>query len=475
MSRKSRALFIISILISCIPILLTFNRGINYFDEGYIIEAARRIAAGEVLYRDFHFVYTPATVYILSLFLRVGGNLLIIERIGAALINILGVVFLGLLTRKFTKNPLLILLSMFSYSLWGPAHLNFMWPVMLVLPLIFCYLYLFLGSYYFLSGVVMALILLTKQNFGAAVIASFLISLIWIHLSKRKILKMCLGFIGVIDIFIIHLLLTGSFIPFINDINLYTIQEILVRKSFSVPFPTQSFGKFILYIFPALTSLTIWWGFTKQNTNNKSLIVPLSILGVYVFGIFPTPDWPHLTPLISTVGILFILVPHAFRVHYRFLSALLLIGMIGAGSYSLLIRNYYRWEAPVINNTHCFSSGPLKYICADDKNYAIIMQTVPLIEKEAAKDSSIFAFYNNPIYFFLAHKNNPTRYIDFNVALTKKEQQTVISELSQHKVSVIVTRFPPSFNPSKIIAGYIEKQYEPIQVVYELTVWRKKN
>ena len=475
MNRKNVSIFIASVCIASIPLFLTFNRGINYFDEGYILEAARRIAAGELPYRDFHFVYTPAIVYFLSLFLRLGGQYLIIERLTAGAISIFGIVCLGLLARKLTKNTTLAFLCMFSYAVWGPAHLNFMWPVMNVLPLVFCYLYLFLGSRYFLSGVVMALILLTKQNFGAALIISFLSPLLWFRPSKQQILRVCLGFMSVLALFIIHLLVTSSFIPFISDINRYTIQEIVVRKSFSVPFPTDSLGKFILYLFPALVSLGVGVKLIGQKKKRKLIIIPLTILAIYLLGIFPTPDWPHLTPLLSMVGLLFIVIPQKRGEKTHVLSGILLVGMIITGICSLIFRNYYRWEAPVIQNTHCFSSGPLKYICADDKNYAVIMQTVPLIAKEAVKDTAIFAFYNNPIYFFLTQKNNPTSYIDFNVALSNKDQQTVISKLSHQGVRVIITRFPPRNNPSQLIAGYIEKNYKPIQTAYEFTVWKKKD
>ena len=475
MNRKKNTIFLFSVIFCCIPIFLTFNKGINYFDEGYILEGARRIVAGEVPYRDFHFIYTPGSVYFLAFFFRVFGQYVIVERLAGALVSIFGVIFLGLLTRNLTKNSLLTFLTMFLYVLWGPTHLNFFWPVMCVIPLLFVYLFLLHKSHLFLAGVVVVLVLLCKQNLGAALVVSFLCYLAFAQYSRRQILTVCFGFVSVIILFIVHLLMTQSLIPFIADINTYTIQVILVHRAFAVPFPVQTVGKFALYAFPGIASfiMSVWLIVQKKNRN--LLFIPLTLLAVYLLGIFPTPDWTHLLPLLSITGILFVLLPHIFGKQARFFSYFFMFCIICAALYSLFVRNYYRWEAPLIKHTHCFSSGRMKYMCIDEKNYAVMSQTLASIHKEAAKDTSIFAFYNNPIYYFLTQKNNPTRFIDFNFPGGTKEENNIIGQLHQKKVAIIITRFSPSASQSKIISGYIEKNYLPIKGVYEFTVWKYKN
>ena len=475
MNWKNNSLFLLSVLICSIPIFLTFNRGINYFDEGYMLEGARRIISREVPYRDFHFVYTPGTIYYLAFFFRIFGQSLIVERIAASFLSMVGITFLGLSVRKMTNNTLLAFLSMALYAVWGPSHINFVWPVMCVLPLVFIYFYLLLSSHLLLSGVVMGILLLTKQNFGGALLISFMCYLVFTGYSKKQLLKISLGFLSVIAIFILHLLITQSFIPFISDMNTYTIQEILVRKSFSSPFPTQSIGKSILYVSPAILSLIICIGLLVKKASRSLLIIPFTTLALYLFGIFPTPDWTHLTPLLSIMGLLFVLLPSVFGGRYKILSLILLFGMVGVGIYSLSTRNYYRWEAPMMRHIYCFSSGRMKNICMDEKNHNVISQTVPLIEREALHNDSIFAFYNNPIYYFLTDKNNPTRYIDFNVLIGKNEEQRVVSAIQKKNVKIIITRFPPQNNQSKIISAFIEKYYSPIKQTYEFTVWKIKN
>lgn len=471
MNWKKNAIFLLSIVVCSIPLFLTFNKGINYFDEGYIIEGARRILTGEVPYRDFHFIYTPGVIYLLAFSLRFFGQYIIVERIAAMVVSIIGVIFLGLLIRRQTKNNLLMFLSMVSYTLWGPTHINFLWPIMVVLPLIFIYLFLLLESHFFLAGSVAALVLLCKHNLGGALVISLLCYFVCVKRSRRQILMICTGFMSVITLFILHLLATRSFFPFLADMNTYTIQEILVKKSFSVPFPTQPIGKFLLYIFPGVVSF-ILSGLILHKKNKKLLIIPLTIFTLYLFGIFPTPDWTHLTPFISLMGILFALIFHIVRNKCQPLIYLLMMMSISAGIYSVLMRNYYRWEAPLIQHTHCFSSGRMKYMCIDEKNYAIITQTVLPIQKQTTKNGYIFAFYNNPLYYFLTQRDNPTPFIDFNVVIGKEAELKVIHSLLQKKVVIIITRFPPQNNQSTIINNYIKENYTPLSSVYEFTIWK---
>ena len=473
MNWKKKSIFILSVIVCCIPLFLTFNRGINYFDEGFILEGARRMGIGELPYRDFHFIYTPLPIFLLSFMFRLFGSSIIVERILGLSISILGVIFLGLLTSKLTKNVLLTFFSMFLYALWGPTHINFLWPVMIVLPFVFIYLFLFLESHYFLAGLVAGVIFIFKHNFGAAVVISFICYFFIGGRPKKQIIAVSVGFISMMGAFLLFLVGTKSLIPFLLEIYTFTIQEGIIKKSFSVPYPTQSLFKSVLYAFPGICSCILGIGLIIQKEKRHFVIIPITFLFVYLLGIFPTPDWTHLTPLLSTTGVLIALFPLMGKRLYNGVSYLLLSIIICFGIGSLIIRNYYRWEAPLTKQTHCFSSGSMKYMCIDDKNYSIVSQTLAVMKKETATQAYIFSTYHNAIYYFLAQKKNPTSHIESPHG--SKEEQKVINELKEKKVSIIITRFPMGGNPSKIVAQFIEKNYYPMHGVYEFTVWKKKN
>src|SRR4051812_31771878 len=46
----------------------TLLRGVDPFDEGLVLSAARRVGEGQVPYRDFLWSYGPAWPYLLALF-----------------------------------------------------------------------------------------------------------------------------------------------------------------------------------------------------------------------------------------------------------------------------------------------------------------------------------------------------------------------------------------------------------------------
>ena len=172
-------------------------------------------------------------------------------------------------------------------------------------------------------------------------------------------------------------------------------------------------------------------------------------------------------------GILIALFPSIFGKKIQVFTFLCMGCLICFGIYSALFRNYYRWEAPFLKQTHCFSSGSMKYICVDLKNYAVISQIIPIAAQASKNDSSIFTFYNDPIYYFLLQKNNPTRYIDFNLPVGEREEQNVIKKLQEKNVNVIISRFPLTDSHSKILPTFIKKNYTQLHSVYEFTVWRK--
>lgn len=71
------ALFLAGVVISG----FTFLQGIDPFDEGLVLQAARRVAAGQVPYRDFLWAYGPAQPYLLAGLFKLFGTSLIDWRV----------------------------------------------------------------------------------------------------------------------------------------------------------------------------------------------------------------------------------------------------------------------------------------------------------------------------------------------------------------------------------------------------------
>jgi hypothetical protein len=59
----------------------TFLQGIDPFDEGLMLQAARRVAAGQIIYRDFRWSYGPAQPYLLAALIKLFGVSLVHWRV----------------------------------------------------------------------------------------------------------------------------------------------------------------------------------------------------------------------------------------------------------------------------------------------------------------------------------------------------------------------------------------------------------
>lgn len=195
-------------------ILLWFHlRGLSINDSGYVIHSAQRILRGEIIYKDFDFVYTPFSVFLTTVFFKIFNQSILVERMLAFIISFLTFFTLLSLFKLITNNRVLIVIGEMIFLFWGPTHINFLSPVMLSLSLSIFALYLKVRylkinnpCYLFYLGTVSGLVFLTKQNFGAMLILNILIFFFInkIILVKRNIFYYLAGFFIPLIFFFIY-------------------------------------------------------------------------------------------------------------------------------------------------------------------------------------------------------------------------------------------------------------------------------
>jgi len=124
-------IFAAAVLICAVTLL----KGLNLNDEGLMLQAAARIADGEVPYSDFWWFYPPGQPYLLALLWEIFGPSLLAWRIVRLLVNGIAAVLVYRLARRHASVPLSLLgslaavLAMVSPS--GPHP----YPVAVVLAL----------------------------------------------------------------------------------------------------------------------------------------------------------------------------------------------------------------------------------------------------------------------------------------------------------------------------------------------------
>ena len=312
---KLTHLLIILILISgCALLLLTAFRGLAFPDEGYIVNTGQRILDGQVLYRDFDFVYTPLTAFAASLSFLLLGTSIFSERFLSlllSLITILALLRLGkLLNPKFPYS----FLPATVYLAWGPTHTNFIWLGMWALnfaiigfSLLFEAVATNKPKLYYISGLCLSFIMLTKQNYAVATLLTlfFLIAVFKPLRNRLMLTYLSLGITIPIALFLIYTASTDSTWAFLQNSYVNVIQEVLIKGSINTPIvvgnPIAAVIKFLFYSSPLLLSLiaivTIW---KKEKT--KLILISFVVI-FYLFGFRPVTYYVHLTPLLSLTGL----------------------------------------------------------------------------------------------------------------------------------------------------------------------------
>src|SRR6266571_1517587 len=100
--------YILSILLFLIILVFFHFRGVIFYDEGYILNSALRVAHGEVPYRDFDVNYTPFSFLIVTVFFKLFGESVFAGRLAALTVSLFSLFALFKILQLITKNNLLI-------------------------------------------------------------------------------------------------------------------------------------------------------------------------------------------------------------------------------------------------------------------------------------------------------------------------------------------------------------------------------
>ncbi len=521
---NKRDILIVTIL-SVLSLAYFFNRGFAYYDEGYILHSAQRIVQGDIPYKDFEFIYTPGTILLVAAFFKLFGESILIERLLVVAVAILtSLLIFKILNCHFdrsgessfkkiprlqksslgmTSGQLFAYLAVLIYLSWFPTHTNFPWPVVFAFPVGLLVSYFLFKEKPFLAGVMTFVAFFFKQNFGAAVLLSCLIYLLILKRSLKiyltYLLSLCVGIL----LFIIYLLLTNSFVPFISYLLLSSF-KIAFQGALATGFPSGM--KSLIYLFPGLISLV---AFAVSWVKNKKLVIfPLFTLLFYLFGIRPTTDYVHLAPLMGVIGIPFTIIlvggrrgrdpdsAHEGKVGSKKISSLsqralavplsgmtestkiiiyiVLLLLIILGFYTALFKNYYRWDSPLIEQTY-YINNPRAEIFVDKKFSQVIPEILTTINEKTKKDDYIFSYFYAPMFYFLADRRNPSRFISLaENSLTANQERQLITRLEKEKVRLIITHQKEAEWSKSLVYAYIKKDFKKTKEIFEFAVWQKK-
>lgn len=467
--------------------LYLHTHGFPTADEGWVLEASKRMADGEVVYKNFQFIYHPGILYINALAFKALGASVLTSRIVALVNTFLSLFLLLYLCKKNKFLYVLTALVLTGFLFWGAGHINFSWPVMFCMTLALASAALWTAwfqrkknKYMIAIGLVTALTIVFKQNFGLAI---FVINLFCVfaftNKSKWKVFRQFL--IGLIIIGLAQLIyfwLTASLSWYISDMRYLLIERVFLKGVLNseLPWhypasPINKIAKVALYNSPlliALIALFIAW----KKKNNSVIYYCLLSISYYVLSIRPTTDYIHLTPLLA-----FSFFPLAYVLHmfenkwYKSLSILAMLLLVGFGAYSSIFKNYYRWDIPLAKQTQ-FSSNPNMLVSVDPQSIETINWATSFFN--AHSDEKYFFVYSfSPQFTMFSNKKNPTRYDYLHTGvLSPAIEQEVISNLETKQVKFVLTDVNVEKEKDNI-AQFIRNHYRPLSMSGKYTIWQK--
>lgn len=98
-------------LASYLLLFAGMTRRPGFYDEGIMLTGAMRVAAGQIPHRDFHYIYGPAEIYILSALFRIFGTSLLAERLFDLLIKALLVTSVYAIVSSYCRRSIAIFIS----------------------------------------------------------------------------------------------------------------------------------------------------------------------------------------------------------------------------------------------------------------------------------------------------------------------------------------------------------------------------
>ena len=458
-------------------LLYVHTRGFIPYDDGWFLFAASRMIHGEIPYKDFQYLYNPGSLYINAFAFLLFGENIFSSRIMAFFFSLATVATFYFLGKRLSMPFWITALVICNYLFWGPSHINFIWPVMVTIltGLVNNYLF-FRGTQskdlryrtkvLFFTGVIAALTLILKQNFGLALFLNNILVFAFLK-EYRNLASVRIYLVGYLLVWLVQILyffFTNSLVIYINDMIYFMFDKILKHGMLASPYPWEYSAsylyiiiKILFYLSPFLIALGAL--ILSIRRRSKLFYFATFCLSYYALSIRPTTDYVHLAPLLSMTSISFVVLFALLKEKRNKIMLTVFVSILAAvGLYSSFFSNYYRWHAPMIHDT-TFLNNPKAQIWTSSKEAVVANQVVSYIEEKTKKNDYIFIYSLSPMFYFLTDTRNPTRYDYFHPAIqTDQDVDETIQILQKRKVKLIVSDTKLSPKQSKVEA-YILKNF----------------
>jgi hypothetical protein len=475
-SRVAVLLFAGGVLISGFTIL----RGIAPFDEGLTLQAARRVAEGEVPYSNFLWPYGPAHPYLLAALSKLFGTSLLWWRIIRVLVDAgVALVVFAMVRREAPLRVAVAAWLVAACAMAQPTGANPFAPALLCT----------LGAVWFaataedrrglvLAGVLCALAGAWRLDFGVyAVVACAASACVgWARVrgpyllgASRPALAQAAvrPAIGVVAAFAVVTVVV--YVPFLITDGPADAWRDLIGRSLSqgrywhLPFPLGYDGRFRLWppgslahdakdLLAFYVPLVLVVGVAAavvaivvRRLQRDALLAGLAVLAVtYIPYLLSRTDEFHSAPLIVVLAALLPIL--ALRLPARGATVLALV-FLALFAYGASNRLSALFGPPELATIHVPVADGVK---ASPRDARAIAQMVRAVQRRVPPDKPIYTVtrrsdlvrINDPLIYVLTERDNPTR-ADFGLQTGAPAQREIVAVLTRVRPRVIVRWLSP--------------------------------
>jgi hypothetical protein len=468
-------LFVAGVLISGFTIL----RGVEPFDEGLTLQAARRVAGGQVPYSDFLWAYGPAHLYLLGGLFKAFGTSLLWWRIVRVLVDAgVALVVFAIVRREAPLRVALVSWLAAACAMAQPTGANPFAPALLFALAAIWFAAQDAGRRgLILAGALCALAAAWRLDFGVYAVVAAAAAACGASLPRgayllgapraaliRAALKPGLAVASTFAV-----LTVVVYLPFVVKDGPADAWRDLIGRSLSqgrywhLPFPIGYDGRFrvwppgslahdakdlLAFYVPLLLVIGIALAvvvIVARRLQREPLLVGLCVLGLtFIAYLLSRTDEFHSQPLIVVLAALLPLL--ALRVPMRGAAAL---GLVFAAllAYGASNRLSALFGPPSLAAVHVAVADGVK---APPGEAHAIEQMVRAVQQRVPPGEAIYTVtrradlvrINDPLIYVLAERDNPTRQ-DFGLQTGAPAQREIVADLERARPRVIVRWLSP--------------------------------
>ncbi len=445
----------------------------NFIDEGQFGAWINHINHGEHLFKDIFIVYGPLSVYALLWLAKLFGFSIFLIREYLTLGALPGFVVLYLISYKFS----------FSKSLRYMLYLVFLLlPILSMRQGMFMLgLYLFLSAYEkgvlyrFIAGVVIIISLLVSQEYGIFLIALFIIRASFEYLKKvgnyKYILSIACGIVISFSIFATIAIGNGWFVEYIRDtvdvITSFSGQNVpngmnfpkLFESPANITTPFQAIKIFFdttriyyysLVVYVISIQYLIISAFSKKSSKEHLYLFFITLSGLLIMpSLITRPGianffgllWPVIIILFYFINLLIKEVAgkkkNIVTLLLLTLCCLFIARVISLYRPNLAqrVRDISLIPKVIGSNNSIARVGTMDLKREQTKQ---VLGMKRIVDKYSKEGEFIFFFNDEPMYYFLFNRRNPTRFDLPFAANTLSKRYELLNSIRTNKTKLII-------------------------------------